>query len=231
MKHDVFEYIFKRERIIDRMTNFQIGLMFEYVFHKHHSIGIGFMTGATESKFTTYINDPKVPLIYVTNSNSGKYMKQGLEYTYTFHAGDIQHGKHKLLSRFNMSLLAGMFLINNQITNYTPTITSIYQDSQMNTIDSVTSPSTTLRDRGFMVSGGIRLAYLSRKQKEKLSITFLYDHGFNNLVLFESHVYFNYLNNYLIGQQISNGSQIKLYLSFPINLYTFKHGKVVKANN
>jgi hypothetical protein len=226
MQHDKYEYLYNRDKVIDRLTNVQIGLMFEYLFNKHHTLGIGFMTGGTESKFTTYINDPAVPLNYVTDGSYGKYLKKGLEYTYTYNIGCFKKGNNQFLNRFNTSLLLGMFLINNQITDYSPNIIRTYQDNQMNTIDSFISPAKTIQDRGFMLSGGLRLSYLSKKHKEKVSVTILYDHGFSKLVLFESKVYFNHLNNYIIGQQISFGSQIKLYISFPINMYYFKKDKL-----
>jgi hypothetical protein len=225
MQLDIYEYIYKKDKVIDRLTNVQIGFMLEYVFSKHHKLGIGFMTGGTESKFTTYINDPAVHLNYVTHGSSGKYVKQGIEYTYTFDFGIFKKSKDKFLNHINTSLLLGMFLINNQITDYSSNIISTFQDSQMNTIDSFISPAITIKDRGVMLSGGVRVSYLSKTHKEKISVTLLYDHGFSNLVLFESKVYFNYLNNYIVGQQTSRGSQIKLYVSFPINLFDFKKEK------
>ena len=209
MQTDKYEYFYKRDKVIDRLTSFQIGLMLEYVFNKHHTLGIGFMTGGTEAKFTTYIKDPKVPLNYITDATFGKYVKQGLEYTYTFNLGSFKShtSQCQVFNRINTSLLLGISLVDNQITNYMSDYIRTYQDNQGNTIDSMVSSERVIQDRGFMISGGLRFSYLSKKSKEKISVTLLYDHGLSKLVLFESKAYFSYLKNYVLGQQISKGSQ------------------------
>ncbi len=218
------KYVYNRERYTDRLFDFQIGLMLEYEINKHHTLGIGFMTGGTESNFTTHLKDTITRLLYYTSGSRGRYIKQGIEYTFTQNIGDFIKSKNNFLNKISISLLFGAFITNNA-SGYDNDFITLVKDNHNNTVDSLLSPATVINDRGWMISGGLRFSYLNKKHKEKISISLLYDHGLSEMVLFEHKTYFNYLNNYIIGQQLSKGSQLKLYISFPINLYDFKKDK------
>jgi len=221
-------YTSKIDKVIDRLSNIQHGIMIEYLINKNHTIGFGYMSGSTESKMTTYINDPSSRIFYYTSGIKGTYIKQGIEYTFNMNLGALTTSKSLLLNKLNIGFVAGIFNVNNQISDYSSSTIHIVKDSLNKTKDSLSSPSYTINNNGFMFSGGLRLAYLSKKKKEKISITLLYDYGLTNLVCFESKVYYNYLNSYIAGKQISRGSQIKIYVSIPIRIYDFDKQKFRK---
>jgi hypothetical protein len=193
----------------------QSGLMLEYKPNKRHTIGIGFMRGKLEGKSIAVINNFRRSW----SSKSGLYIKKGLEYTYTFTLNEIVCKKSNLAKKINISLLGGVFLVDNSRTNYDiPVRYKTLLDANKNVTDSFYSNASLLNEKGYMLSTGIRTFLTGKKNREPFTLTLLFYFGFTDLASFETANYYNYKNNFIKGRQVSNGSQVKIYISKPICL-------------
>jgi ribosome biogenesis protein Nip4 len=201
--------------------------MLEYKWDKHNTIGIGLQKGRTELSSNIYTENGT----FVSSDVSGATInKWGLEYSRQFYVADYD-GSNNGLNRVHFSLLAGAFWVRHRYNNYEndgkSPFTFLSKDSIGNTIDSATASSRLLVPNGFIVSLGFRVGLLSKvKKKEKLSVTFLYDHGFVTLWEKNHYYYHNYLNDFTIATMTSRGNQFKVYLSIPIRLYAIDNKKV-----
>jgi hypothetical protein len=201
-------------------NNPQYGIMLEYKWDKNNTIGIGLQKGRTEVSAIIYSENGTFAGSTATGATLNKW---GLEYSRQFYMADY-NGSNNGLNRVHFSLLAGAFWVRHRYNNYEndgmSPVTFLSKDSLGNTRDSTTSSARLLVPNGFIISVGFRVGLLSKvKKKEKLSVTFSYDHGFVTLWEQNYYHYHNYLKDFTIAKMTSRGNQFKVYLSIPIRLY------------
>ena len=204
-------------RVFNRiLSNPQIGYMLEYKIDSKNTLGFGLQMGRTELNFTSnkYISSDGAPL-----------KKIGIEYTRTRYFSDLASKKTNS-GRYYFSVIGSLSLVNHTYNYYENGIGPFTLiDQNGNTTDSLTDKLFPINKHGFIGSVGFRIGKLNKKGNEKFSLTIQYDHGFTKLWQKNTNTYFNYLTDYTIATQVARGSQLKIYLSFPIGIYNFETSK------
>lgn len=209
----------KVKKVFNRLFSYpQLDYMLEYKINKSNTIGFGIQHGATELLVINKKN--------ATNTKGGALKKIGFEYTKTFNVSNLLNTKNGKSSRLYCSFIVGVFSVNHTYNNYdnNPKL-EIYKDINGNTTDSSVDKAFVLNNHGIIASAGLRIGKLNKKNNERFSITFLYDHGFTNLWQFNTFSFSNYLNDYVNTTQVARGSQFKIYISMPIGIYNFDKKK------
>lgn len=193
------------KKVFNRVfSNPQIVYMLEYKINKSNLIGFGLQHGRTE----LLVINPNGS----TATGGGTLRKIGFEYVRTLKINEIIKTNNQKLNRLYCSFLVGIFSVHHKYNDYgTGKIISVSKDLFGNSIDSTTSDGFILNNHGIITSLGVRFGLFNKRNKEKLSFTFLYDYGFTNLWQLNSYSYFNYLNEHINTTQVSRGSQFKIW--------------------
>ena len=201
----------------------QIGLMLDYIFDNSNVISFGIMGGRSELQ--AMVNRrPDITKIGSYNSDGGGLRMLGLEYSRKL--SFLKSQKGFLKNRHLFYLYTGIFLVSHDHNNYdSGPIIFVTKDTNGNTIDSSTSKSIVLHKYGGVIPLGIRYSYFNKKQIEKFSFSIKYDYGLVKLWQSIYYNYYAYKTEHIITSMISKGSQLKISISFPINLYDFKKDK------
>lgn len=188
--------------------NPQLGLMLDFNYKQKFIISVGRMLGKTDMK---------------TEGNGGMLSKGSIIQKY---GGDfiVSFLCYKNVLRFYA--IGGVYYVNNRNTDYNAgkIVFDFYRGDTLYARKSDTS--INIMKSGAIINVGFRVSVMNKvKQRERFSITLLYDHGLKDLVTTQSKWEYDYMTKYTHAQSTSRGSQVKLYFSMPFILYDFKKDK------
>jgi hypothetical protein len=207
------------------LNNLQAGVMVEYK-NKNNIISVGIVNGRTELMVSTnYVDTTKSLNYFGASMSSATLKKYGIEYTHDFKVNKFTN--NKILKGCIISPNIGCFFADHSYVDYNSAkLGFVTKDEFGVTTDSSMNTKTVFNKYGFILSAGIRIGKLNKNNKEKYSITFLYDKGFVKLWQLNDFNYFNYLQDHINTTQYTRGSQFKIYFSKPIGIYNIdKHKK------
>ena len=188
--------------------NPQLGLMVDFNYRNKFIVSIGRTLGKTETKF---------------DGNGGG---RGMSAIIQKYGGDIIVSLFKYKNKLKFYTIGGAYYVNNRNTDYNAgkiVFDTFIGDSLYNRSSDT---SFNIKPSGAMLNVGFRVAFMNiAKQRERFSITLLYDHGLKDLVTTQSKWEYDYMTKYTNAQSTSRGTQIKLYFSMPFVLYDFKKDK------
>ena len=191
------------------MANPQTGYFLEYRINEKHALGFGSMAGKIEHRtFITFIDRPSIYFYF-----GGIYRKFGLYYSYNYKKWTFQ---------------VGVFRSNNKISSIKngAYLNSSERDNQGNIKDSITyNYGIQLNSYGITSSLGCGYTFYNvKKGRDRFTINLLFDIGWTKLDGVNTYIQYDY-NKIVKSTSVSNGSQLKIFISKPILLYDFKKDK------
>jgi hypothetical protein len=197
----------------------QLGFMLEYQFYKKHTIGFG-IGEVGVSHFFNLVEKDSFKSFGTSTIEYFAGKKIGVEYTYCLVFPDKNKAYNEITNKFNASFIFGVHWAKLSSGTYGNQPSYLAINGSVTT-DSGVAINQLINQNNIIISPAFRIAYKNNRNIEKLSMTFMYDYGIKNMVLFQRDGYYENLSKSYQSSQIASGSQLKIYLSMPFTLFDF----------
>ncbi len=185
----------------------QLGIMLDVNWDNKFILSVGRMHGKTElvssiTGFQTY--------------SAALIQKWGGEFLYSI------NNKKKMPHFF---IIGGIYYANNRNFDYNAGNSQLIFKDTFGTVNSIIADtSTNIKPFGVIVNAGIRIVFYNKNvRKEKYSITVNFDYGLKDIWTYQISYKYNYFSKYYYTYNTSRGTQLKIYISKPIDIYaTYK---------